>query len=404
MSFDLDDLVKRQMDRDAERTRLRPWLLERKNQRMTASAFAFLRGTAPFFYELLRQEPWLARGPAGEGWIVGDLHLENFGAFRTTSAPPRPNDDAPPRSRRDPLAVTNVVFDINDFDEAGRGPLRLDVLRLATSVLLAVKPADGVDLAALLVESYADALVRGTTPSAPPRSVRRLIERADGNTTKKMLARLTEGEGSELRFRYEGNLSRPSDEDRRRVEEAFGAYAQVIAAGDQEYLRRLKIRDVAFRVAGTGSLGAVRYAILTHGKEGKDEGWLFDMKEQGETSSSVLLGPSGLDPARRVLDATMACLVSPTRMLGSAVLDGRSMLVRRLSAQEDKLVVADVPADDLPSLLPYLAVCTAAAHRKGGAAGQAWSKQERAGLVDRALLVASFHEAAWRIFRRKTAA
>lgn len=385
------------MARDAERTRGRPWLLERKSQRMAASAFAYLRGTAPFFYELLAQNPWLAGGPGGDGWMMGDLHLENFGAFRTTSAPPRA--DEAPRSRREGSAAASVVFDINDFDEAARGPQRLDLLRLAASVLLAADPQGGADLAASLVESYSDSLARGTMPTNPPRVIKKLIERADENTTKKMLARLVESDGQ--RFRYEGNLSRVPEDERARVEAAFGDYARHMSSGDRDYRERLRVRDVAFRVAGTGSLGAARYAILTEGKGGKEEGWLFDMKEQFEASASLLLGPTGLLPARRVLDATQACLVSPTRMLGEASLDGRSMLVRRLSAQEDKLAVADVPRDDLPPLLHHIAVCVAQAHRRGGAEARAYSKAERAGVVDRALVVAAAHQAAFRIFKRK---
>ncbi len=48
---------------------------------MSASPLAFLRGSAPLFYEMLAADPDLASGPAGEGVIQGDAHLENFGAF-----------------------------------------------------------------------------------------------------------------------------------------------------------------------------------------------------------------------------------------------------------------------------------------------------------------------------------
>lgn len=393
MAFDLDEFVSRQMERDVVRTRQRPWLLERKNQRMAASSFAFLRGTAPFFYDLLSREPWLAQGPSVDGWIAGDLHLENFGAFRTTSTPPK--------SAGQGSSGPEVVFDINDFDEASQGPLHLDLLRLATSVLLAVKghrQGDGVQLITGLVETYSDAFLLGKKPSSPPKVVRRLVESAEANTTKKMLARLLDEDGM---FRHEGNLLKPSEDEKRRAELAFRRYAQEMAAGDPEYLARLEIRDVAFRVAGTGSLGVERYAILTQGKGGKDGGWLFDMKEQPVCSLAVLLGPSQQAPAQRVLEGMQACLAATTRMLGVTEMDGRSMLVRRLSAQEDKLVIAEVAHEDLAPLLQYLAVCVAAAHRRG-VFGGAWNKREREELVDRAILMASFHEAAWRIFLRRT--
>jgi uncharacterized protein (DUF2252 family) len=49
--------------------------------------------------------------------ICGDCHLMNFGGFAT-----------PER---------NLVFDINDFDEAHPGPWEWDLKRLATSLFIA---------------------------------------------------------------------------------------------------------------------------------------------------------------------------------------------------------------------------------------------------------------------------
>ena len=50
---------------------------------MTASPFGFLRGSEKMFEEALAREPGLMKGPPGEGRLVGDLHLENFGTLRT---------------------------------------------------------------------------------------------------------------------------------------------------------------------------------------------------------------------------------------------------------------------------------------------------------------------------------
>src|SRR5215471_3265800 len=111
------DLAARQIALDYAATEQFPQLFARKKQRMLVSPHAFLRGSAPLFYEVLAAQPELADGPKGTGFIVGDMHLENVGAYKT-------DDDA-------------VVFNLNDFDDAAVAPLRLDVLRLSTSVLLA---------------------------------------------------------------------------------------------------------------------------------------------------------------------------------------------------------------------------------------------------------------------------
>src|SRR5262249_36486798 len=111
------DLAARQIELDLAATHLFPALFEQKKAKILESPYAFLRGSAPLFFEILQLRPELANGPPGEGFIVGDMHLENVGAYRTDS-------DA-------------LVFDLNDFDEAAWAPWYLDVLRLATSVLLA---------------------------------------------------------------------------------------------------------------------------------------------------------------------------------------------------------------------------------------------------------------------------
>ena len=49
--------------------------------------------------------------------------------------------------------------------------------------------------------------------------------------------------------------------------------------------------DLAFRVAGAGSLGTTRVAVLAQAK-GADGGWLFDMKEEGIPAATVLVGSS----------------------------------------------------------------------------------------------------------------
>ena len=116
---DLDpfDLAARQLELDQRATVQLPALLDRKKARLSRSPHAFLRGSAPLFYEILARRPDLAEGPADEGFIVGDMHLENVGAYRNE--------------------VDDVVFALNDFDDAAVAPLSLDVLRLSTSVLLA---------------------------------------------------------------------------------------------------------------------------------------------------------------------------------------------------------------------------------------------------------------------------
>src|SRR5260221_222723 len=112
-------LARRQATLDLEATARMPQLFARKRARMGRSAHAFFRGCSPLFHELLGARPEQLPTPEGHGHIVGDMHLENVGAYRGESGA--------------------VVFDLNDFDDAATGPWWADVLRLTVSTLLAAR-------------------------------------------------------------------------------------------------------------------------------------------------------------------------------------------------------------------------------------------------------------------------
>ena len=81
--------------------------------RMVASPYAFLRGAASLMAEDFSSLPKTGLEPV----ICGDAHLGNFGFY---ASPER-----------------NLVFDLNDFDEAHPGPWEWDLWRLATSIWVA---------------------------------------------------------------------------------------------------------------------------------------------------------------------------------------------------------------------------------------------------------------------------
>jgi len=88
-----------------------------KHQLMAAGAFAFLRGSYPRRAQRVVRVAGQAPGPVVNA--VGALHVENFGTWR------------------DPQGRT--VWGINDLDEADQLPAAFDLVRLATSALLATQ-------------------------------------------------------------------------------------------------------------------------------------------------------------------------------------------------------------------------------------------------------------------------
>ncbi|HUB94710.1 MAG TPA: DUF2252 family protein [Stellaceae bacterium] len=92
--------------------------LRLKHRAMAEAAFPFLRATFYRWVMLWREIcPDLAAAP--KALVVGDLHVENFGTWRDREG--------------------RLAWGINDFDEAFPMPYTIDLVRLATSALLAIR-------------------------------------------------------------------------------------------------------------------------------------------------------------------------------------------------------------------------------------------------------------------------
>jgi uncharacterized protein (DUF2252 family) len=387
-------LAEKQLERDKTATAWFPGLLERKLTRMAASPLSYLRGAAPLFYGLLAEYPEFRDGPGGEGWLCGDAHLENFGVYRTERGEGKSNRGA--TTEEDP-----VVFDVNDFDETFMGPFRFDVLRLVTSLILGGHElgADGkesVGLSTALVDAYAATSFDGTLLPAIPVPVRRLLEKVEHRSHHDLLERRTEVVKGSRKFVLGDRYAALPAELAQGAVEAFGRYAA--APGRARFPKeRFDVLDVAFRVAGTGSLGALRVAVLARGKGGADGAWIFDMKEERAVSAASLIEPPSELPAKRVLAGVSACLEHPPRMIGTTELGETSLFVRRLAPQEDKLDLTRLEHDDLAPLARYLGALLGLAHRRGAIkpSSGAWSVPERRALIDAAIVIAGIHEASY---------
>ena len=92
-----------------------PALLALKYRKMAATPFGFFRGTCHLFHEDWPKRSRLNAAPLV--WLNGDLHLENFGTYRSDNR--------------------LTYFDIGDFDEGGLGPATRDLARFVASLFVA---------------------------------------------------------------------------------------------------------------------------------------------------------------------------------------------------------------------------------------------------------------------------
>jgi uncharacterized protein (DUF2252 family) len=389
--IDVHALAQRQLDLDRERTARFPELFSRKLERMSASPLAFLRGAAPLFYEMLARRPDLAGGPPGEGVIVGDLHLENFGAYRRA-----------PGSKG--AKKHDVAFNLNDFDDAIVAPWRLDLLRLTTSLILGGRElgADGrvvLDLSDRLLGAWVRAVFDGKGTPKPPPPVASLVLQVSERSKKALLDGRTEVVHGRRRFVRGSRYADLPKDIARAAPKAFAEYLASVAKEERPPEESCEILDVALRIAGTGSLGALRIAVLTAGK-GADSAFIFDLKEAGAPSAAVLRDATvsrrdEAAPEARVVRGFRACIEQPPRALGTAMLRDVHLYGRRLAPQEDKLDLRHLRATDLPALADYLGALVGAAHVRGATAppSKRWTTGDCDALRSQAITLAGIHEA-----------
>jgi len=382
---DLDPfaLAARQVEIDRDATRRMPWLLDHKKERVGPAPFAFLRGSAPLFYEILAARPDLAAGPAGDGWIVGDMHLENVGAYRTDA--------------------DEVVFGLNDFDDSTIGPLRFDVLRYSTSVLLAGRSFEATGAQAIgLVEHAIGAYLKargGGAAQATPAPVAALVKQASDRNNKALLderAPLDHGKRRFLRGPRYRDL--PADIEAR-VPALLSAYIAALGGRAPAKASTWKVEDAAFRVAGNGSLGVFRVAVLVRDHDGDER--LLELKECHEPSPSALFQPPPghwTHPAERSAGAARALCAAPPRLLAPVRLDDLSFVGRRLFPQEDKLAIEEMHAGaKLDELVAFIGHVLGAGHARGvaslgGAAPSPWTGAEVGAVIDHAVVLAGMLE------------
>ncbi len=230
-------------------------LLPVRYQRMRPSPFTFLRGAAAVMAEDLAVTP----NTGLRVQACGDCHLANFGAYAS------------------PEGV--AVFDVNDFDETLPAPFEWDVKRLATSLVLAGrdrKLPDGActELAFMAAHAYAGAMQklaampplaawssRVDLHSALAAVAKSRVRTAENQRLEKAVMGskaaygLAVREGGIWRIRDKPPQVRHISEHEDKVWALFTGYTTTLSPERRILMDRYKLRDVAFKVVGIGSVG-----------------------------------------------------------------------------------------------------------------------------------------------------
>lgn len=300
-----------------------PLMLGYKYAGMRESPFRFLRGTAHLFAEDVAHHALLHQAPTA--WQCGDAHLENFGSYRGDNR--------------------LTYFDQNDFDEGFLGPCLYDVLRLATSALVALKSLnmqqDRVETAVKrMLTAHAEALALGEI-----RWVER--ERADGligellqevatRKRKDFLKSRTEKRRGDVILAQNPQKMLPLPQLlREQIVQAVEKWAET-----QENPRFYQVLDLARRIAGTGSLGTERYILLVEGRGSAENHFLLDMKEARPTRvarTTQVAQPVWPTEAGRVLAIQRRLQARPPALLAELSCNGKSFWIKELQPSADKI-------------------------------------------------------------------
>jgi len=363
-----------------------PNLVQLRYGRMIVSPFTFFRGSAILQAHDLSRVP--NTGMTME--ICGDAHLLNFGGFAT-----------PERQ---------LVFDLNDFDEAATGPWEWDVKRLVASFVVAARHmrySRGVaeDLVMTAVTTYRDRMRRyaeygaldlwydkitfermvetALTPEGR-RLIRRGMEKAANRTHENLLEKLAERDGDHWTmhdappalFHVHGanTLFEPEDDWftlgdwRTLIEPMYEAYAKTLAPDRRELLEHFTIQDLVFKVVGVGSVGTRCLVMLL--VDHHEKPLFLQVKEARRSVVSQYFKSSAIkhEGARVVHGQRMLQAASDIFLGWTTGPAGRYFYVRQL---RDMKLSADIELLDSTLLAGYARLCgwaLARAHAKSGSA------------------------------------
>jgi uncharacterized protein (DUF2252 family) len=263
--------------------------------RMSASPFAFLRGSACVMACDLSTLP-LSGIPVV---MAGDAHINNFGLYGTQQR--------------------EVVFDMNDFDEATIGPWEWDLKRLVASVNVAGRQ-NGLnrrERAAPVrrgVEGYRFNVTRlqnmgvldvwylhaypgreNPIGKIDPKSkaiFAKTLAKSLRTDNRTLLPKVADnlGHGKWIFRNDPPVLTSLPNATKQKVIGVLNRYSLTLSAERRMMLGRYHVADVAHRVVGVGSVGTRAYLVLLFGI-GDDDPLFLQVKESVSPAAAPYLPP-----------------------------------------------------------------------------------------------------------------
>jgi len=328
-----------------------------KYAEMKQSPFVFFRGTNHLYWKDLGASPQLwdyGATASTRTFLGGDMHVNNTGSF---------DDDQ-----------GDVVFALNDFDEALIGDYQLDVWRMATSLVLVARERGvfGASEEAAIVDAFTEAYLDAMEAFAGNNDElsRKLVQTntygllddfladvAAKESRAEMLDEWTVLVAGVRRLAVNGHpdLAAVSSSVEADIVARMPDYRSTLSGGGVSLpASYFKVKSVGKRLhAGIGSLGVPRYYVLIEGatSSGSDDR-ILDVKAEGAPSGWAYADAAGVavtntacggNMARRVVLAQKSLGYRVDDHLGWMTLaDGNAYAVRERSPYKDTFPVEDL--------------------------------------------------------------
>lgn len=248
-----------------------------KFEKLNQSPFVFLRGTADLMYQDFE-------GTDGDKPVVlcmGDVHLENYGVMETESG--------------------DLIWGLNDFDEADFAPFIWDVKRGATSTILAANENDFDSKDCfMLAQSFASAYLRAIQYGLgkkkikvtfdilnAPKLIKKTIKKALKVQPSKWLEKdYLQPDVIPPQFKKTDEIQPlPKSLVKQRamvIEKALENYLASLRSMHQTDLEKIEVLDLATKTgSGTGSIGLWRYyALVKAFRAGHTELLILEIKQE----------------------------------------------------------------------------------------------------------------------------
>ncbi len=344
----------------AQRDRV-PALLPVKYERMSASPFAFFRGSVP----IMAADLGRCKHTNLIVQLCGDAHVQNLGSFEAPDG--------------------RIAFDINDFDETIAGPWEWDVKRMAASIVLAglecghsASKSSGAanDFASCYVRTIEE-LAEEPILVAARHQIHRLkkaqaisaaLMQAQRAQPADLLKKYTEvGVRGGIRFRNVDHvLWRLSGSKKQEIFAALPTYRESLPPERLHLFDFFKPLDVAFKIVGTGSVALRDYVVLMSGN-GKVDPLFLQIKQEVASAYSPYLKTNAREhEGRRVVQGQHKIQPISDLLLGWTRIEGRDYLVRQLNDHKGSVNLDNLHGESLNDLAAIAGELLARGHARSG--------------------------------------